>query len=93
MVHEDDHLTFVNLLHTWIENRALNMALRSTIEKAFGEDPFWRDLNKADREAAVDHLGIRLKAVRANGDELRAAMRALRPGAETGHGPMMKDML
>ena len=70
-------------LHAWIENRALNMALRSTVNKAFEDDPFWRNLSDADRGAAVDHLGIRQEAVKAKGDELRAAMEALR--AHAGH--------
>ena len=93
MVHDDDCLTFVNLLHTWIENRAVNIALGSTIDKAFGHDPFWRHLNDADRQAAVDHLDIRQKAVRAHGDDLRAAMKALRAGAGRGPTGTMRDML
>ena len=84
MVHEDDCLTFVTLLHAWIENRALNMALRSTFHKAFEDDPFWNNLSDADRGAAVNHLEIRQEAVRAKSDELRAAMAALR--ADAGRG-------
>ena len=71
-------------LHAWIENRALNMALRSTLHKAFGDDPFWRNLSDADRGAVVDYLDFRQEAVRAKSDELRAAMQALRAGAGRG---------
>ena len=84
MVHEDDCVTFVTLLHAWIENRALNMALRSTVNKAFEDDPFWRNLSDADRGAVVDHLETRQEAVRAKSDELREAMQALR--ADAGRG-------
>ena len=83
-MHENDCLTFVTLLHAWIENRALNMALRSTFDNAFEDDPFWNNLSDADRGAAVDHLEIRQEAVRAKSDELRAAMQALR--ADAGRG-------
>ena len=84
MVHEDDCHTFITLLHGWIQNRALNMALRSTVDKAFEDDPFWRNLSDADRGAVVDQLEIREEAVRAKCDELRAAMQALR--ADAGRG-------
>ena len=93
MVHDDDCLTFVNLLHTWIENRAVNIALGSTIDKAFGHDPFWRHLNDADREAAADYLDSRQKAVRVQSDDLCAAMKGLRADAGGLPLPFMRDML
>ena len=80
MLHGGDRVTadFLTLLHEWIENRALNMALRATINNALLDDPFWHYLTYQDRRAAVDIVDLCQVDVRAKGERLRAAMTAMR---------------
>ena len=80
MLHGGDRVTadFLTLLHEWIENRALNMALRTTIINALQDDPFWHYLTEQDRRAAVDIVDLCQVDVRAKGERLRAAMTAMR---------------
>ena len=80
MVHRpDDTLEdFLRLLHKWIENRSVNVALKNTIDEALNDESCWRGFSDEDRNRAVDIVELCTDAVRANGDLLRRGMNSLR---------------
>ena len=60
----------VKLLHQWIENRSINMALRLSLDRCLAERSFWKFFNSEDRARAVHLVGTAIEIVRMNGDEL-----------------------
>ena len=62
---------FLNLLHQWIENRSVNVALMSTLDTAFTEETHWQSFTQADRARAAEILQLSCETVRASGDLLR----------------------
>ena len=69
---------FATLLDKFIENRAFNMALRTTIDGALDDLPFWKNISDTEREAAVDILTLCMDALRMESDQLRSDMGAMR---------------
>ena len=80
IVHGEDQVTadFLTMLHEWVENRAVNMTLQTTLSKAFEDHPFWGSLSDQDRQVSVDIVVLCVEVVRVKGAELTAAMKALR---------------
>ena len=68
----------VKLLHQWIENRSINMALRLSLDRCLAERTFWKFVNSEDRARAVHLVETAIEIVRMNGDELRGCMENLR---------------
>ena len=73
---------FTKILHQWIENRSINVALKNTRKRAseppggiFTEQTAWRLCNAAERVRAIEILTRSLDIVRANGDMIRSAIR------------------
>ena len=73
---------FIKILHQWIENRSINVALKNT-RKLASEPPgdisteqtVWRLCNAEERVRAIEILTMSLDIVRANGDMIRSAIR------------------
>ena len=74
----DDPDQLVKLLHQWIENRSINMALRLSLERCLAERTFWKYVNSEERARAVHLVETAIEIVRMNGDELRRCMDNLR---------------
>ena len=68
----------VKLLHQWIENRSINMALRLSLERCLAERTFWKYVNEEERARAVHLVETAIEIVRMNGDELRRCVDNLR---------------
>ena len=68
----------VKLLHQWIENRSINMALKLSIDRCLAELNFWNDVNPEERARAVHLVETAIEIVRMNGDELRRCVNNLR---------------
>ena len=72
----------VQLLHQWIENRSINIALRLSLERCKAELTCWdkqsRYLLFTERAHAVHLMETAIEIVRMNGDELRRCMDNLR---------------
>ena len=73
---------FIKTLHQWIENRSINMALKTTQKRAsepaggiFTEQTVWRLCNAEEQFRAIQILTRALDIVRANGDVIRSAIR------------------
>ena len=73
---------FINMLHQWIENRSINVALKKTLKAAeeapsgmFTEQTVWRRCNAEERERAAKILRMSLDMVRATGDMIREDIR------------------
>ena len=69
---------FINLLHQWIENRSINVALRKTLDGDFTEQTCWQRFNPEERLRATEILMMSFDIVRASGDMLRSGMDSLR---------------
>ena len=71
---------FVNLLHSWIVNRAANVALKRTLEAALETslETCWQHFHTGERNRAVQALETSLETVRTSGDTLRTRMDSLR---------------
>ena len=74
----DDPDQLLNLLHQWIENRSINMALRFCIDSCLAELSFWKYVNSEERARAVRLVETAIEIVRMNGDELRRCVDNLR---------------
>ena len=68
----------LKLLHQWIENRSINMALRLSLERAEAELSCWKYVNSEERARAVHLVETAIEIVRMNGDELRRCVDNLR---------------
>ena len=66
---------FINLLHQWIENRSINVALKNTLQGAFTEQTAGQLYNAEERVRAVEILTMSLDIVRASGDMIRSGIR------------------
>ena len=73
---------FIKMLHQWIENRSINVALKNTLKGAseppcgmFTEQTVWRRCNAEERERAAKILRMSLDMVRATGDMIREDIR------------------
>ena len=67
-----------NLLHQWIENRSVNVALKRTLDVAFTKGSSWQRFNGEERARVVEVLAFSFDKVRTHGDMLRARMDSLR---------------
>ena len=74
----DDSDPLIKLLHQWIENRSINMALRLSLDNCLAERTFWKFVNSEDRFRAVHLVETAMKIVKMNGDELRRCVDNLR---------------
>ena len=74
----DDPDQLVKLLHQWIENRSINMALKLSIDRCLAELTFWKYVNSEERARAVHLVETAIEIVRMNGDELRRCVDNLR---------------
>ena len=74
----DDSDPLVKLLHQWIENRSINMALRLSLDNCLAERTFWKFVNSEDRFRAVHLVETAMKIVKMNGDEVRRCVDNLR---------------
>ena len=68
----------VKLLHQWIENRSINMALKLSLERSKAEFTYWKYVNSEERARAVHLVETAIEIVRMNGDELRRCVDNLR---------------
>ena len=73
---------FIKMLHQWIENRSINVALKNTLKHAseppggiFTEQTVWQLCNAEERVRAIEILTLSLDIVRANGDMIRSDIR------------------
>ena len=66
---------FINLLHQWIENRSINVALKRTLDDAFIEQTAWQLCNAEERVRAAEIVAMSLDIVRASGDMIRSDIR------------------
>ena len=73
---------FIKMLHQWIENRSINVALKETLKGAseapcgmFTEQTVWRLCNAQDQVRATAILAMSLEIVRASGDRIREDIR------------------
>ena len=64
----------VKLLHQWIENRSINMALKVSLERSKAEFTYWKYVNSEERARAVHLVETAIEIVRMNGDELRRSL-------------------
>ena len=74
----DDSDPLVKLLHQWIENRSINMALRLSLDRCLAERTFWKFVNSEDRARAVHLVETAMKIVKMNGDEVLRCVDNLR---------------
>ena len=68
----------LKLLHQWIENRSINMALRLSLERCKAELTCWKYVKAEERARAVHLAETAIEIVRMNGDELRRCVDNLR---------------
>ena len=68
----------LKLLHQWIENRSINMALRLSLDNCLAERTFWKFVNSEDRFRAVHLVETAMKIVKMNGDEVLRCVDNLR---------------
>ena len=64
----------LKLLHQWIENRSINMALKVSLERSKAEFTYWKYVNSEERARAVHLVETAIEIVRMNGDELRRSL-------------------
>ena len=74
----DDSDPLVKLLHQWIENRSINMALRLSLDNCLAERTFWKFVNSEDRLRAFHLMETAMKIVKMNGDEVLRCVDNLR---------------
>ena len=68
----------LNLLHQWIENRSINIALRLSLNRCLEKFTFWEHITAEKRAQAVSLLETALAIMRTDGEELRRCMDNLR---------------
>ena len=68
----------VKLLHQWIENRSINMALRLSLQRCKAKLTCWKYVKAEERARAVHLVETAIEIVRMNGDELRRCVDNLR---------------
>ena len=68
----------VKLLHQWIENRSINMALRLSLQRCKAELTCWKYFKAEERPRAVHLVETAIEIVRMNGDELHRCVNNLR---------------
>lgn len=69
---------FINLLHQWIQNRCINVALRKALDGVFTEQTRWERFTPEERVKATEILAMSLDIVRESGDMLLSDMYSLR---------------
>ena len=77
-IRTDDPDQLVKLLHQWIENRSINMALKFAIDNCLANLSFWKCLNMEERDRAVHLVETAMEIVEINGVELRRRVENLR---------------
>ena len=68
----------LKLLHQWIENRSINMALRLSLERCLAERTCWKHVTDEERAQAVHLMKTAMEIVQMNGEELHRCMDNLR---------------
>ena len=68
----------LKLLHQWIENRSINIALRISLDRCFKKFTFWEHITAEKRAQAVSLLETAMAIIRTDGEELRRCMDNLR---------------
>ena len=68
----------LKLLHQWIENRSINMALRLSLQRTKTELTCWKYVKAEERARAVHLVETAIEIVGMNGDELRRCVNNLR---------------
>ena len=68
----------VKLLHQWIENRSINMALKLSLQRSNTELTCWKYVTAEEHTRAVHLVETAIEIVRMNGDELRRCVDNLR---------------
>ena len=69
---------FINLLHQWIENRSVNVALKRILDGVFTKGGRWQRFSPDEQATALEVLELSFETVRASGDMLRSSMDRLR---------------
>ena len=64
----------LKLLHQWIENRSINMALRLSLERCLAERTCWKHVTDEERVQAIDLMLTALEIVQMNGEDLHRCM-------------------
>ena len=68
----------LKLLHQWIENRSINMALRRSLDRCLEKVTFWEHITEENHAQAVSLLETAMAIIRSDGEELRRCMDNLR---------------
>ena len=68
----------LKLLHQWIENRSINIALRLSLDRCLEKLTFWAHITAEKRAQAASLLETAMAIVRTDGEELRRCMDNLR---------------
>ena len=68
----------LKLLHQWIENRSINMALRLSLDRCLEKFTSWEHITAEKRAQAASLLETAMAIVRTDGEELRRCMDNLR---------------
>ena len=68
----------LKLLHQWIENRSINIALQASLDRCLENCTFWEHITAEKRAQAVSLLETAMAIVRTDGEELRRCMDNLR---------------
>jgi len=68
----------LKLLHQWIENRSINIALRLSLDRCFEKFTFWEHITAEKRAQAASLLETAMAIIRTDGEELRRCMDNLR---------------
>jgi len=66
------------LLHQWIENRSINIALRLSLDRCLEKFTFWEHITAEKRAQAVSLLETAMAIIRTDGEELRRCIDNLR---------------
>ena len=69
---------FISLLHQWIENLSVNVALRRILDECFTDETRWQRRWWEERAEVCEVLEVSFENVRASGDMLRSRMDSLR---------------
>ena len=68
----------LKLLHQWIENRSINIALQASLDRCLENCTFWEHITAEKRACAVSLLETAMAIIRTDGEELRRCMDNLR---------------
>ena len=68
----------LKLLHQWIENRSINIALRLSLNRCLEKFTFWEHITAEKRAQAVSLLETAMAIIRTDGEELHRCMDNLR---------------